>query len=325
MNCIKTCVLQLRGLKAPLIALCKKLKQVCMLKIVLFSLISMSSLVAWSQNKVTKYTTTFIDCSRDTGDAVIVGIRQFDLDGVPKRLVVEANSLKTKIINSSELNCKVMSIDKFEKTYYAQIRAQAVMDQSKLANVGVKRFDQQKVVLTVDMCPSSKPYETQFYDWLKTTGSPVGVALTAGWGLKHQAEFNNLKQIAKQYNNITWVNHSYRHPYVKGLPDDKNFLLIAGTNIEHEVLDNEIFMIENGLTPSVFFRFPGLISNYAIVQKISDWGLIATGSDAWLAKGQIPKAGSIILIHGNGNEPAGVNLFFKYLNQILSLGLASLP
>ena len=36
------------------------------------------------------------------------------------------------------------------------------------------------------------------------------------------------------------------------------------------------------------------------------YGLIPVGSDAWLAKNEVPSAGSIVLVHGNGNEPVGV-------------------
>ena len=34
-----------------------------------------------------------------------------------------------------------------------------------------------------------------------------------------------------------------------------------------------------------------------------------------LAKGQQPKSGSLVLIHGNGNEPIGVQDFVKLLSS----------
>jgi len=43
--------------------------------------------------------------------------------------------------------------------------------------------------------------------------------------------------------------------------------------------------------------------------------LIPIGTDAWLAKGQQAENGSIVLIHGNGNEPVGVNDFIKLLQS----------
>jgi hypothetical protein len=98
-------------------------------------------------------------------------------------------------------------------------------------------------------------------------------------------------------------------------PLKENFLLEPGTDISYEVLETEKAMLKNGLQPSVFFRFPGLVSDQQLVYKITDFGLIPVGTDAWLAKGQQPQAGSIVLIHGNGNEPTGVNDFIKLLQS----------
>jgi len=113
---------------------------------------------------------------------------------------------------------------------------------------------------------------------------------------------------------ITWINHSYHHE-VNNLPLTENFLLAPGTNLDVEVLENEKLMLKNGLIPSVFFRFPGLVSNQSTVDKIEFYGLIPVGSDAWLAKGQMPNSGSIVLIHGNGNEEIGVKDFIQLLKN----------
>jgi hypothetical protein len=292
--------------------------------LILASLLAAPGLVM-AQGKVSNYTTTFLNCSRAGAQAVIVGIRQFNQDGQNLRLVVEANSLQTRLVKSSDLNCVPMEEAQLNATYYGQVRISVAAGKNNLANVGIKRFEQAQVTLTADMCPSSKPYESRFYEWVRSSRQPIGIALTAGWGMRHTAEFNNLKEMSRTIKNITWINHSYRHAYVKGLPDKDNFLLMNGTNMNHEVLDNEIFMIENGLTPSVFFRFPGLISGPQLVDKLLGWGLIPIGSDAWLAKGQLPKAGSIILVHGNGNERPGIDIFFRDLSKITNMGFAALP
>ena len=68
-------------------------------------------------------------------------------------------------------------------------------------------------------------------------------------------------------------------------------------------------MIDNGLCPSVFFRFPGLVSDQELVRRVIGYGLITVGSDAWLAKNQAASQGSIVLVHGNGNEPIGIEKF----------------
>lgn len=74
-------------------------------------------------------------------------------------------------------------------------------------------------------------------------------------------------------------------------------------------------MLENEMMPSIFFRFPGLVSDNEIFRKISSFGLIPVGSDAWLGKNQWPKDGSIVLLHANGNEPIGIERFLKLLKE----------
>jgi len=43
--------------------------------------------------------------------------------------------------------------------------------------------------------------------------------------------------------------------------------------------------------------------------------LIPVGSNAWLAKGEEPKDGSIILVHGNSNEHSGIEKAMVLLEQ----------
>jgi hypothetical protein len=49
------------------------------------------------------------------------------------------------------------------------------------------------------------------------------------------------------------------------------------------------------------------------MQAVRRHHLIALGADAWLALDQRPNAGSIVLVHLNGNEPLGVKLFERDL------------
>ncbi len=74
-------------------------------------------------------------------------------------------------------------------------------------------------------------------------------------------------------------------------------------------------MLQKGMLFSVFFRFPGLVSSEKLVDSITNYGLIPIGSDAWLAKGQAAHNGTIVLIHGNGNEPLGVTDFISLLKK----------
>lgn len=130
---------------------------------------------------------------------------------------------------------------------------------------------------------------------------------------QHPEDLEWLKYLSKSGKwNIIWINHSYNH-FMNNEPLTENFLLSKGTDLNTEILQNEQLMIEKGITPSVFFRFPGLVSDKAILEKVLHYGLIPIGADAWLAKGQRPVNGSIVLIHGNGNEESGVKDWINLL------------
>ena len=95
-----------------------------------------------------------------------------------------------------------------------------------------------------------------------------------------------------------------------------NFVLSAEENLLKDTLDLEIELLKKGVVPSVFFRFPGLVSDKKTVDTISDLGLIIIGSNTWIAKGEKIKRNSIILLHGNKNEPRGVDMFLKDMKHL---------
>ena len=169
------------------------------------------------------------------------------------------------------------------------------------------------IVISIDLCQSHKPYEKKLFLALEELGHkqgkpvPIAVSIAGGWIRKHQAE---LAAIKKMYLNITWVNHSYTHPVANDFLNDPN------VDFRHEVLANIELMKQNGLKPSKYFRFPGLRHNALRLKQLYELGYTNLDADAWLAKGQKIKAGSIILIHGNGNEEPGVvDKFIAYLKQ----------
>ena len=60
------------------------------------------------------------------------------------------------------------------------------------------------------------------------------------------------------------------------------------------------------------------MSNLDLVRRVASYGLVSIGSDAWLArnaKTQGPTPGSIVLVHGNGNEPLGITRFLDLLRK----------
>jgi len=114
------------------------------------------------------------------------------------------------------------------------------------------------------------------------------------------------------------------HIYHPKAPLTHNFVLSPEENLTKDILDLEITLLKNGITPSPFFRFPGLVSNAKSVHIVKSLNLIPIGSNTWLAKGEKIKNGSIILVHGNKNEPKGVDMLLKLINNNINLKITRL-
>ena len=185
-----------------------------------------------------------------------------------------------------------------------------------LQNAGLAHGAAAGAFVTGDLCPSRRPLDRPFFDKLAIEGphTPVALSISGLWLLHHFADYRWLldRQAAGALD-ILWVDHTYHHPYRRGVPDDRNFLLTKGVDADAEILDTERLLIANGQTPSLFFRFPGLISSAPLMQAVRRHHLISLGADAWLALGQRPGEGSIVLVHPNGNEEAGLALFDRDL------------
>ena len=172
-----------------------------------------------------------------------------------------------------------------------------------------------QLYLTADLCPSHKPLDRSLFENLthdKNVAVPMAINVSGNWIRKHEEDFQWLR--AKEQSGalrITWANHSDTHPYVPHIPDTRNFLLSPGVNFDSEIFGVEKLLFSHGVVPSVFFRFPGLVSDQKLVQRLAELGLIPLGADAWLALGQPIHNGSVILIHANGNEPLGIHLLFE--------------
>ena len=277
-------------------------------------------LVSNAMASIQSYTPTLQECETSQGPRIV--IRHFENSGKSQVLAVNSATLKTQILNASETSqCSPVNSD-FNNSAYGKLLKISRANDSARSNSGVVHSPtSQALFLTVDLCPSSHAYEKGFFDWVGAHKVPVALSISGGWINHHADELAVLKRLPTE---IVWVNHTLTHPYDRHLPDEHNFLLLPGVDVTSEVLGNEQKMIENGLTPSIYLRFPGLISDRAINDQVNSWGLVALGADGWLAIGQHPKPGSIILVHGNGNEAPGIHLFMARASQFLSTGFASL-
>lgn len=284
-----------------------------------------SSLFAQKLEAIKRYKVNYSLAAK--GEKKLLATRSFINNNQKYLLLVNPSSLETKIdlannyVLSSLEWSNVLAI--FKNTTFVKCIEAAAAKDLQLQNAGIDHSipNEKGITLTIDLCPSHKPldriiFQSVFDEYKKIEQpEPLAISVSGKWMLKHKDDLKWLKSLVeKKELNITWVNHSYNHE-VNSLPLSENFLLAPGTKLDLEVLENEKLMLKNGLTPSVFFRFPGLVSDKAVVDKIEAYGLIPIGSDAWLAKGQQPNAGSIVLIHGNGNEEIGVKDFIQLLRN----------
>jgi hypothetical protein len=201
---------------------------------------------------------------------------------------------------------------------FSQAAANGAATQSAAFNAGLSHSMRDGSFITGDLCPSRKPLDRDLLEVLKTIGprTPVALAISGLWLTRHGADFQWLQEQARSGAlEITWVNHSYHHPYAPGRPLANNFLLTPGFDTQSEILDTERLLIANGETPSIFFRFPGLVSDAALMQAVRRDHLVVLGSDGWLVFAPPLRPGAILLIHPNGNEHPGLRLFVKLLDK----------
>ncbi|MGO9389951.1 polysaccharide deacetylase [Rhodoblastus sp.] len=246
-----------------------------------------------------------------------VAVREMRVGGEKLLLTVDPQTLAASLEYADGSDCsEAQGTSRFLELvdhYAADMGKQPSAGATWLENAGLKHGRGEGAYLTGDLCPSRKPLDRAFLQSLEKPGeaAPVALAVSGLWLTHHPADFAWLRrEKAEGRLAITFVNHSYSHPYRPGLPDGQNFLLEPGLDKDREVLDLERLLIANGETPSVFFRFPGLISDREWMATLRRDHLIPLGSDAWLAVSPAkPPGGAILLVHANGNEPFGLNRF----------------
>ena len=277
-----------------------------MKKIIFYLLIFCSSLFAVQEYEV------FIRQYQNSDGKLFITLRKWHDKETVKYLLADAQTLQTTIATLQSHQLFLLDA-RFEKTNFAQIlHYQGVLSE---ALVPVSK----SIFLTMDMCPSlKKGYESEFIAHLTQQNgtTPIAIAITSKWIENHEDAF---KEIAQNLHlDITWVNHSHTHFYDKLLKDHENFMLHVNTDVQKEVLELEKTLIGRGVTPSVFFRFPGLIFDEKLLQEIKEsYFLIPIGSHAWVAKNEKIQNGSIILIHGNKNEPQGIEMLEEKLPSLV--------
>jgi hypothetical protein len=271
------------------------------------------------------YAPIFETCVNGGGESRLA-IRRMSVDDTPLILAVDPQSLQTSLERASCWRCEATSDAEQAETRYLKALhpPQDPTRPPALVNAGLIHGAGDGAFVTGDLCPSRKPLDRAFFEKLSAQGprTPVMLAVSGGWIARHGADFAWLR--GKERNGalaITWANHSYTHPYVRRLADQKNYFLRPGVDVDREIFETERLIIAEGETPSVFFRFPGLVADAALLEHVRSRHLIALGADGWLALGLRPRPGSIVLVHPNGNEPAGLKIF----SRLIDAGAMPLP
>ena len=265
-------------------------------------------------------------CPTPSSNSLSLILRAFELDGQRFYLVVHPERLETSLQPAAALHIIETSWESIRARMKDSPYIKAIEDAESAAlplqDAGITHFSssQSGVDLTVDLCPSSHPLDRQIFSAVfdafgrEERPVPLAVAITGVWMEQHEDDIRWLSDLEqKREISITWVNHSFHHRLSRDLPLRENFLLEKGTDIQAEVLETEAKMIALGLLPSVFFRFPGLVSDQKVFRQVTSLGLIPVGSDAWLGKKQWPHPGSIVLVHATGNEPIGIERFLQLI------------
>lgn len=301
--------------------------------IILLLLASVSS----AKNTVSDYQRTYTPVFTADGK-LMIALRVLKMNDIPSFLTVDPESLQTQVLPIAQLKSRniqktgkegALSSWSIQSTRYYQLLNKSTVASDLALDQGIRHASQagQGVLLTIDLCPSAKPFEAEFFHKLVQLAeknkkpTPITIAITGLWLLEHPDEFQWLLTQEKEKKlDITWANHSFSHVYYADLPFSKNFLRIPETNLETEILLTEKYLLEAGEMPSVFFRFPGLVSSASLMNTIKLYGLIPLSTDAWMASLQQRHEeitpGGIILVHGNGNEHEGIVAVMPLLDEL---------
>jgi hypothetical protein len=253
--------------------------------------------------------------SADGGRAI--AIRTMTVGGEEVALLADPEAMTTRLERSACWTCRDAGEDELAATRMgraiaASAEAPGIAHRGFLENAGLTRGSRAGAFVTGDLCPSRRPLDRAFFTGLTATRphAPVALAISGLWLTHHAADFRWLTEKRDSGAlDIVWVNHTYTHHYRRMLPDAANYMLTPRVDPEREILDAERLLVANGETPSLFFRFPGLVSSDALMQAVRRFHLVTLGADAWLAIGERPGPGSIVLVHPNGNEPEGLRRF----------------
>lgn len=267
-------------------------------------------------------------CEIAAGSTLLIR-RKLKFDGEP--IVVASDcgpSLDSFLIPEKELRGKTKAgagTDTAWSRYRKWFVEEARKDASALRRGDPKHLTK-STALTIDLCWSLRRFETKLFQSLKDVAKdskkkihPV-LFVSGRWLEQHPLEMHELVEMSRLPNiEVIWGHHSWEHPKSGGFMND-----FTPPRLREDTFRLERLFLEWGIAPTVYYRFPGLIHDRVRLAEIIDLDLFPIDCDSWLAlvkqKDKGPfynrvRDGGIILIHGNGNEPAGIPAFQRWLDD----------
>jgi len=241
----------------------------------------------------------------------LVLLREISLDDLNYVLAVQPRSLVSYLILQSSLGESFQRSDLNANLPYFKLLRKAAHEPIAEFTANPEAVNGKiPIVLSLDFCPSVHRADFDFIEHLPNYfSSPNWIAFMSGkWIKAHPQELQRLVDLnvsGKQQ--IIFANHSFQHPH------KAPFIADSKLDFKADTLKAEEVFLERGIAPAMFYRFPGLISNTTTLNTLNSLGYIAISSKAWIAKRQLPVKGSIVLLHGNGNEKNGINEFKQFL------------
>ncbi len=193
---------------------------------------SMPSLPAAS--RISDYQAVFIPFYDEDG-VLLAAVRRYTRDDRPHFLVLDPQHFVFSEITAERiLNSRPAGDEAWRHTPFSLALTRQTSPPYPLQNDGLRESEHPVTgfFLTADLCPAKKPLDRAFFETTialpQKPPVPVALMISGLWIRSHEADLAWLKdQIAAGRLAITWVNHSFTHPYDPAAPLDKNFLLDA--------------------------------------------------------------------------------------------------
>ena len=259
------------------------------------------------------------------GTALLVR-REVRLDGVPHAIATHSDeSLQTYAVPLEALNAASRE-SVLDHTHLGRVfkRLADLATHSAAIDHGPRAELPRRVSVTVDLCWSLRPFERDFFRFVPRVAKLNGDAwitlfVTGRWLEQHPEEVESLIALAREPGvGVTWALHSWVHP--KQPPFMNEY---SPEQVRDDNLRVEAELLRWGIVPSIFYRFPGLVHDEPRLRAMLDLDVISVDCDSWIAwisperppHHLWPSDGSIVLIHGNGNEPEGIPRLYEWMIQ----------